>query len=141
MNIENSATNGQIFLLSSNPQVKYQHALYAMKRFKAIKSQTLNDIFNENTVLFQKIMQLEMKEPEQLSSMTSFMTKFVKSTSNTTTASFTASYELVKRGKPFMDGEYVKECFLSTAKELFAEFKNKDEIIQKLRICLCQKKL
>ena len=36
-------------------------------------------------------------------------------------------------GKPFTDGEYVKESFLKISEQLFVDFKNKCEIVQKIR--------
>ncbi len=48
-------------------------------------------------------------------------------------ASFACSLVIARQGKPFTDGEYVKSCMLSTATELFADFLNKDKIIQKIK--------
>lgn len=44
-----------------------------------------------------------------------------------------AALEIVKRGKPFTDGEYLKELFIKTSEHLFSDFKNKGEIVQKIR--------
>ncbi|GBN33709.1 hypothetical protein AVEN_260316-1, partial [Araneus ventricosus] len=35
------------------------------------------------------------------------------------------------RGKPFTDGEYVKDCLIRASEELFRDFKNKAEIMKK----------
>ncbi|GBO08603.1 hypothetical protein AVEN_18710-1 [Araneus ventricosus] len=48
-------------------------------------------------------------------------------------ASFAVSLEIVKRGKPFTDGEYVKDCFICASEELFLEFKNKAKIMKKIK--------
>ena len=44
-----------------------------------------------------------------------------------------AAQEIVRHGKLFTDGEYGKESFLKISEHLFAEFKNKCEIVQKIR--------
>ncbi|GLV33178.1 hypothetical protein CBL_10525 [Carabus blaptoides fortunei] len=36
-------------------------------------------------------------------------------------------------GKPFTDGEFVKDCFIRGAEELFRDFKNKTEIMKKIK--------
>ncbi|XP_061689412.1 uncharacterized protein LOC133507884 isoform X3 [Syngnathoides biaculeatus] len=59
--------------------------------------------------------------------------KWVKSANSTTYASFVAAQEIGRHGKPFIDGEYMKESFLKISEHLFADFKNKDEIVQKIR--------
>ncbi len=43
------------------------------------------------------------------------------------------SHEIAKRGKPFTDGEYIKDRFINTAMHLLRELKNKDEIIKKVK--------
>ncbi|XP_033848211.3 protein FAM200C-like [Acipenser ruthenus] len=51
---------------------------------------------------------------------------------NLNSASFAGALEIVRSGKPFTDGEYIKGCVLSVAKELFNDLPNKDKIIQKI---------
>ena len=46
------------------------------------------------------------------------------SPNSTTAASFVAAQEIVRCGKPFMDGEYMKECFINVSEQLFS---NKEE--------------
>ncbi|GBL87698.1 hypothetical protein AVEN_81322-1 [Araneus ventricosus] len=36
-------------------------------------------------------------------------------------------------GRPFTDGEYVKDCFIRASEELFRDFKNKAEIMKKIK--------
>ncbi|UYV66898.1 hypothetical protein LAZ67_4003262 [Cordylochernes scorpioides] len=48
-------------------------------------------------------------------------------------ASFTVSYRFKKKGKSFTDGEYVKDCFIHASEELFRDFKNKTEILKKIK--------
>lgn len=51
----------------------------------------------------------------------------------TTAGSFVAAHEIVRMGKPFTDGEYMKESFIKISEHLFSEFQNKQEIIQKIK--------
>ncbi|GBO41425.1 hypothetical protein AVEN_115651-1 [Araneus ventricosus] len=46
---------------------------------------------------------------------------------------FAVLLEIAKRGKPFTDGEYVKDCFIRASEELFRDFKNKAEITKKIK--------
>nr|XP_025045025.1 protein ZBED8-like [Pelodiscus sinensis] len=48
-------------------------------------------------------------------------------------ASFAGSYSIIREGKPFTDGDYVKRCMLKIGHELFDEFHNKDKILQKIQ--------
>ncbi|XP_072251163.1 general transcription factor II-I repeat domain-containing protein 2A-like [Leuresthes tenuis] len=59
--------------------------------------------------------------------------KWISSPQSTSTASFVAALEIIKRGKPFTGGEYMKESFMKISEHLFSDFKNKREIIQKIR--------
>lgn len=59
--------------------------------------------------------------------------KWVKSANSTTYASFVAAQEIVRHGKPFTDGDYMKQSFLKISEHLLADFKNKHEIVQKIR--------
>ncbi|CAM4608579.1 unnamed protein product [Leuciscus chuanchicus] len=52
---------------------------------------------------------------------------------NLNSASFAGALEIVRSGKPFTDGDYIKGCMLSVAKELFNDLPNKDKIIQKIK--------
>ncbi|GFV43786.1 SCAN domain-containing protein 3 [Trichonephila clavipes] len=45
----------------------------------------------------------------------------------------TCGGQIVKNGKPFTDGENVKDCFIRAFEELFRDFKNKPEILKKLK--------
>lgn len=53
------------------------------------------------------------------------LSNWTQSTSNVNLASFAVSLEIAKKGKPFTDGEYVKDCFIRASEELFRDFKNK----------------
>ncbi|XP_017778372.1 PREDICTED: general transcription factor II-I repeat domain-containing protein 2 isoform X1 [Nicrophorus vespilloides] len=59
--------------------------------------------------------------------------KSKKASRDTTVASFVATQELVKRGKPFTDGEYLKDCFIKMSEYLFCDFENRSQIITKIK--------
>jgi hypothetical protein len=55
-------------------------------------------------------------------------------------ASFVVSQEIAKRGKPYTDGEYIKSCFVNASEELFRDFKNKADILKKIKELLLSAK-
>lgn len=57
----------------------------------------------------------------------------MKLANSTTYACFVATREIVRHGKPFTDGKYMKESFIKISQHLFADFKNKTDIVQKIR--------
>ena len=59
--------------------------------------------------------------------------KFVKSTSNLVSASFEVSKIIARHGKPFSDGDYIKESWLECAPYLFKDLQNKDKILQRIK--------
>lgn len=59
---------------------------------------------------------------------------------STTGASLVATQEIVKRGKPFTDGEYIKESFRKISEYLFSDSKNKWEIALKIKDILLSTK-
>ncbi|GBN39399.1 hypothetical protein AVEN_242390-1 [Araneus ventricosus] len=64
----------------------------------------------------------------------SFMlSNWAQSSNNVNLVSFAVSLEIAKRGKPFTDGEYVIDCFVRASEELFRDFKNKAEIMKKIK--------
>ena len=58
--------------------------------------------------------------------------RFVSGNSDLVSASFSLSYSIVKHGKPFSDGEFLKSAFMDCAPSLFDDFKNKDAIIKRI---------
>ncbi|XP_059835935.1 general transcription factor II-I repeat domain-containing protein 2A-like [Hypanus sabinus] len=62
-----------------------------------------------------------------------YFKKWMKSGKSTTYASFVSAQEIVRHGKQFTDGEYIKESFIKISEHLFTDFKNKSEIVQKIR--------
>ncbi|KAL4084941.1 hypothetical protein QTP88_027807 [Uroleucon formosanum] len=58
---------------------------------------------------------------------------WLHSASNLIAAGFIVSHEIMKSGKPSTGGEYIKKCFIGMSEHLFSEFKNKTEIINKIK--------
>ncbi|GBO26031.1 hypothetical protein AVEN_241886-1, partial [Araneus ventricosus] len=73
----------------------------------------------------------ELQKKQQQSS--SMLSNWAQSSNNVNLASFAVSLEISKRGKPLTDGEYVKDCFIRASEELFRDFKNKAEIMKKIK--------
>lgn len=44
-----------------------------------------------------------------------------------------AALEIVKRGKPFTDGECMKDTFIKISEHLFSDFKSKQEIVWNIK--------
>ncbi|GBO34473.1 hypothetical protein AVEN_17311-1 [Araneus ventricosus] len=61
------------------------------------------------------------------------LSKWEQASNNVNLASFAVSLEIAKRGKPFTDGEYVKDCFIRASEEMFRDFKNKAGIMKKIK--------
>lgn len=59
--------------------------------------------------------------------------KWMQSANSTTYSSFVAAQEIVRHEKLFTVGEYMKESFIKISEHLFTDFKNKSEIVQKIR--------
>ena len=73
----------------------------------------------------------ELKKSQE--SSTSVFSNWMQSSSNINMASFVFSQEIAKRGKPYTDGEYIKNCFINASTELFGDFKNKEDIIKRIK--------
>ena len=58
---------------------------------------------------------------------------FVNSQGHVTEASYNLASCIAKHGKPFTDGEYIKEAFLSCAETLFDDLPNKDTIKTRIK--------
>ena len=50
--------------------------------------------------------------------------KWMKSANSSTYVSFVTAQEIVRHGKLFTDGKYIKESFIKISKHLFMDFKN-----------------
>ena len=62
-----------------------------------------------------------------------FFSKWMNSSTSSTSASFIAAREIACHGKPFTDGEYLKETFIKISEHLFSDYKDKNKIIQKIK--------
>ncbi|KAK9393953.1 hypothetical protein NXF25_015616 [Crotalus adamanteus] len=94
--------------------------------------------FAKNYPLDSELRKMKVKEMKsKFASQLTVYTKPVVHSKNTTIASFKIASLLVKRNKPFEDGELLKEVFLTAADSIFEGFSNKKEImtaIQKLQL-------
>jgi hypothetical protein len=72
-----------------------------------------------------------VEELQQKSS--SVFNYWIQSSNNVNIASFVVSQEIAKKGKPYTDGEYIKSCFVNASQELFRDFKNKADILKKIK--------
>ncbi|GFV04024.1 uncharacterized protein TNCV_916481 [Trichonephila clavipes] len=52
---------------------------------------------------------------------------------HTSAASYSAANAIARHGKPFQEGEFLKEAWLAWAPSLFDDFDNKDKIIQRIK--------
>ncbi|GFU10189.1 uncharacterized protein TNCV_3449711 [Trichonephila clavipes] len=66
-------------------------------------------------------------------SSTSVFKNWMQSSNNINMASFVFSQENAKRGKPYTDGEYIKNCFINASEELFQDFMNKTDILKRIK--------
>lgn len=66
---------------------------------------------------------------EKLENHTNSFEKWITSPNSTTVA----AQEIIKRGKTFPNGEYMKDSFIKISVCLFSDFKNKTEEIQKTK--------
>lgn len=62
---------------------------------------------------------------------TSKLTNWLLTVTNSTSVSYVVSHEIIKSGKSFTDGEFIKKCFIGMSQHLFSKFKNKTGIINK----------
>ncbi|GFT33742.1 uncharacterized protein TNCV_4382621 [Trichonephila clavipes] len=61
------------------------------------------------------------------------MFKYVSRNCHTSEASYSAANAIARHGKPFQEGEFLKEAWLACAPSLFDDFDNKDKIIQRIK--------
>ncbi|GFT16073.1 general transcription factor II-I repeat domain-containing protein 2A [Trichonephila clavipes] len=85
----------------------------------------------------------EKREPEQKELIASAikdrnkqstsMFKYLNKNCHTSAASYSAVNAIARHGKPFQEGEFLKEAWLACAPLLFDDFDNKDKIIQHIK--------
>ncbi|GFV34946.1 general transcription factor II-I repeat domain-containing protein 2A [Trichonephila clavipes] len=59
--------------------------------------------------------------------------KYVSKNCHTSAASYSAANAIAWHGKPFQEGEFLKEAWLACAPSLFDDFDNKHEIIKRIK--------
>lgn len=57
----------------------------------------------------------------------------MQSSSNINIVSFVFSLEIFTKGELYTDGEYIRNCFKNASEELFRDFKNKADILNRIR--------
>ncbi|GBO37258.1 hypothetical protein AVEN_121696-1 [Araneus ventricosus] len=137
---ENSIRIGRSRLHSYATQMAFRLVSFATKNSHTVKSQIWREtslqnipslLVNIQPVTKEKKLLKSSKKKQQLSS--SMLSNWAQSSNNVNLASFAVSLEIAKRGKPFTDGEYVKDCFIRASKELFRDFKIKAETMKKVK--------
>ena len=63
----------------------------------------------------------------------SIFKKAIRSTNQTTESSYKVAESIAKHGKPFTDGEFIKEVFINCFKVLFENFPNKNVILSRIK--------
>ncbi|GFU96140.1 general transcription factor II-I repeat domain-containing protein 2A [Trichonephila clavipes] len=61
------------------------------------------------------------------------MFKYVSKNCHRSAASYSAANAIARHGKPFQEGEFLKEAWLACAPSLVDDFENKDKIIQRIK--------
>ena len=69
----------------------------------------------------------------RINQQSSCFSKEAVTKNRSTEASFVITKSVIKNGKPFSDGEYLKDTFLSCAKVLFGDLANKNTIFARIR--------
>ncbi|GBN74038.1 hypothetical protein AVEN_250592-1 [Araneus ventricosus] len=135
---ENSIRIGRSRLHSYSTQMAFRLVSFATKNSHTIRSQIWKDISLQNIPsLLVKIQPVtyekKLCKSSKKTQSNSMLSNWAQSSNNVNLASFEVSLEIAKRGKPFTDGEYVKDCFIRASEELFRDFKNKAEIMKKIK--------
>ncbi|GBM62175.1 hypothetical protein AVEN_189389-1, partial [Araneus ventricosus] len=118
---------------------------YAVCKLCGRKLSYKTTVTNLTKHLLKKHQQFDPKHPPKLPDLpllrlqtdqlesSSMLSNWAQSSNNVNLSSFAVSLEIAKRGKPFSDGEYVKDFFIRASEELIREFKNKAEIMKKIK--------
>ncbi|GBN37411.1 hypothetical protein AVEN_86856-1 [Araneus ventricosus] len=119
-------------------QMTFRLVSFATKNSHTIRSEIWRDISLQNIpsllVNIQPVTHEEKLLKSSKKQQSSFMlSNWAQSSNNVNLASFAVSLEIAERGKPFTDGEYVKDCFIRASEELFRDFKNEAEIREKIK--------
>lgn len=99
------------------------------RHYKTMQTKYENDFPLKSELRRRKVHDLK----NGLKAEQAMFTKPVHQSKAATIASFKISYLLAKNKKPFEDGTVVKEAFLEAGETLFANFKNKAEILAAIK--------
>lgn len=117
--------NGKNICLLCNASVALPKKSNIERHFNTVHA-NFSQIFPLNSELRRKRIG-ELKT--NLAKQQSAFTRPVQVSKNATIASLKVSHLLAKKKKPFVDGETIKEAFITAAHCVFQDFKNKTEII------------
>lgn len=70
---------------------------------------------------------------KQYEKQSTFFSKVFQGKNQVTECSFKIAQSLAQKGRPFTDGEFMKQTFLSTGEILFDDLPNKDTILARIR--------
>lgn len=118
--------NGKSICLLCNASVAVPKKSNIERHFNTLHAMSCNNSFPPNTEIRKKRVG-ELKT--NLSKQQSVFTRPVQLSKSATIASLKVSHLLAKKKKPFVDGELIKEAFLTAADSVFQNFKNKTEIM------------
>ena len=63
----------------------------------------------------------------------SIFKKAIRGTNQTTESSYKVAKCIAKRGKPFTDGDYIKQVFINCSEVLFEDLPNKNVILSRIK--------
>ncbi|GBN55647.1 hypothetical protein AVEN_190292-1 [Araneus ventricosus] len=129
---ENSIRIGRSRLHSYATQMAFRLVSFATKNSHTIRSQIWRDTSLQNIPSMLVNIQPVTHERKLLKSsqknQSSFMlSNWAQSSNNVNLASFAVSLEIARRGKPFTDGEYVKDFLYVHLKNCFVILKTKQK--------------
>lgn len=117
--------NGKSICLLCNASVAVPKKSNIERHFTT-QHESCNSSFPPNTEIRKKRVG-ELKT--NLTKQQNIFTRPIQLSKSATVASLKVSHLLAKKKKPFVDGEIIKEAFLTAADSVFQNFKNKTEII------------
>lgn len=118
--------NGKSICLICSASVAVPKKSNIERHFISLHASSCNNSFPPNTEI-RKRRVAELKA--NLTKQQSVFTRPIQLSKSATVASLKVSHLLAKKKKPFVDGELIKEAFLTAADSVFQNFKNKNEII------------
>jgi hypothetical protein len=100
-----------------------------LRHFEAYHRAKMDSHYPNGSDLRQSyVSHLKLKLQKQRASLKAALTE----SECVTMASFKIAMMIAKYRKPFSEGEFVKQCFLEVASDLFKDYPNRDSIIRKI---------